>query len=474
VGAPKVGSLAIVAAIAVLVASAPTAGAVDRAVFTVRGHGWGHGVGMGQYGALGYAMHGWKAKRILRHYYRGTRLGRPPASVRGRQRILLAAGSKIGFGARRAIRVRDRTDGRRYRLPGGDYRVRPGTKPGNLRILRRPSNVRVLKGLGSDIVVRPTRGHLRLNSTSLSGVAGGHWRGRLKLVRDGGGVLAINQVDMSAYLRGVVPAEIPSTWPKAALRAQAIAARSYAFATRNRGGLYDAYADTRDQMYLPIEHETLRTNRAVRDTVGRVVLYRGRVAVAFFSSSSGGRTASMQAAWGTTTGEPYLRSVRDRYDRAGGANPNHAWTLRRRGGVFARSLGLAPVVGFDGSRYRRSRRMRSITFSTATGLATLSGGSIASALGLKSTYFRVRMVRLEVDGRIRRGRAVRLKGRIDPRWRSRVKIQYRRPGGSWRLKARVHIGRRGGFHTRVSPTATREYRVRLRSTGSPVVRVRVR
>jgi hypothetical protein len=118
--------------------------------------------------------------------------------------------------------------------------------------------------------------------------------------------------------------------------------------------------------------------------------------------------------------------------------------------------------------------MRSITFSTASGSATLSGGSIASALGLKSTYFRVRMVRLEVDGRIRRGRAVRLKGRIDPRWRSRVKIQYRRPGGSWRLKARVHIGRRGGFHTRVSPTATREYRVRLRSTGSPVVRVRVR
>ena len=131
----------------------------------------------------------------------------------------------------------------------------------------------------------------------------------------------------------------PRGW-LAALRAQAVAARSYAVATRHPTSLFDAYADTRSQVYGPIEHEAAGFERRPSPaTAHQVLWYSGSVAVGFFSSSSGGWTASEQAAWGSG-GEPYLVPVRDRYDGAQGLNPQpqlDAACASRRAGWRARS-----------------------------------------------------------------------------------------------------------------------------------------
>ena len=117
-----------------------------------------------------------------------------------------------------------------------------------------------------------------------------------------------------------------------------VAARSYAVATRHPTSLFDAYADTRSQVYGPIEHEAAGSNAAVADTAHKVLWYSGSVAVGFFSSSSGGWTASEQAAWGSG-GEPYLVPVRDRYDGRRGSTRTTTGrrVSSRRAGWRARS-----------------------------------------------------------------------------------------------------------------------------------------
>ena len=121
-----------------------------------------------------------------------------------------------------------------------------------------------------------------------------------------GKLRAINMVGLEQYLYGVVPSEMPYTWAPEALKAQAIAARSYALATR-RTGAFDLYPDTRSQVYLGIEHEKPSTNAAVNATAGQVVLYDGQVAKTYFFSSSGGRTASAEDVWGEPVPVPRLR-----------------------------------------------------------------------------------------------------------------------------------------------------------------------
>ena len=131
----------------------------------------------------------------------------------------------------------------------------------------------------------------------------------------------MNVVGLEAYLQGVVPREMPSAWPPEALKAQAVAARSYALATRAGRRAFDLYADVRSQVYGGVAAEEPATTTAVDATAGQVVLYDGKVATTFFFSTSGGRTASAADAW---SGEPvpYLVSVADPYDDA---SPYHDW-----------------------------------------------------------------------------------------------------------------------------------------------------
>ena len=134
-------------------------------------------------------------------------------------------------------------------------------------------------------------------------------------------------------MKGVVAAEMPKTWPAAALQAQAVAARSYALANLQKAGSFDLFADGRSQIYGGVGARDARHRRRGRRDAGQVVLWQGKVADTLYSSSSGGRTASAQAALGQDL--PYLASVADPYDSL---SPYHDWgPIARRAAPMRRA-----------------------------------------------------------------------------------------------------------------------------------------
>ena len=288
--------------------------------------------------------------------------------------------------------------------------------------------------------------------------------------------MLVDSVGLDHYAMMAAACEVPSDWPGEALRAQAVASRSYAVATRQPGGRFDAYPDTRSQSACPVEHVDDRIVRAVEATGRQVVTYHGHVATTFYSSSSGGRTSSISASWGGTN-QPYLVPVRDRYDGAGGRNPNHTWDpVRYRPKRLADLLDLAHrVTRVDTTIDRPSRRVLRLTVHTrGGGSAHLSAGAVFADLGLRSTYFRLRGVTLDGPARLRRGDSFTLRGRLWPRPHGRWRLQLRRPGEDWqRVRAHVRLARDGRFSLRRSPRHDIRYRVELKAAFSPVVRVDV-
>ena len=267
--------------------------------FVVSGHGYGHGMGMGQWGAYGYALHGWSDGQILSHYYPGTTLGHDPSR---RVRVLLAEGvSQVTVGSAAPWQVIDAA-GTKLRLPAGSLVVRASLRLHGRRLV-------------SPLTFRP--GRAPVEAASLA------YRGSLVIDSTAGKLDLVNVVPLESYLDGVVGEEMPATWPAAALEAQAIAARSYALAQIAAAvteSPFDLYDDWRSQAYGGIAAETPAIVQAVAATVGEIVLYDGKVATTFFSSSSGGETTS--AADGTGTPVPYLVSVPDPYDTL---SPDHDW-----------------------------------------------------------------------------------------------------------------------------------------------------
>jgi stage II sporulation protein D len=462
---------ACVAAVAALLVPASAHGST---VFTLTGHGWGHGIGMSQYGALGYAEHGFGYKQILRHYFTGTRIAPLPRSVT--ERVLLSSGPAVHFGASAAMTLHDAA-GTKKRLAAGNYRLRRGGTAGRLQLVNGATGA-VTKRLVAPVTISPGSQPLRLNDSAGIGFAGDHWHGSFRVAISGSTLLCIDVVGLEKYLRGVVPSEMPASWMAPALKAQAVAARSYAVATRNPSGLWDAYADTRSQVYGPIEHEAPASTAAVAATLHRVVWYRGTVATTFFSSSSGGRTASEQAAWGTSTGQPYLRPVIDRYDAARGANPNHNWpaTTYTPAGL-ARALGVSGAVAsvamtIDGP----SQRILHLGVTSSGGTSSISGVQVQGRMGLRSNYFRILQRTLAAPRLAVAGRSFKVTGRAWPRPTGGVTLQRRLTAtGPWEVSvAHVKLGAKGNFSLSFHPTAARWYR--LVSAGravSPQVHVAV-
>src|SRR5689334_15645777 len=238
--------------------------------FTLTGHGWGHGIGMSQYGALGYAQHGWTAAQILAHYYTGTTLGQ--LSKGTKERVLLASGKgsiHVEFGS--SVAARDEA-GTSKTLPAGRYRVDRGTSAGHLRLWSHDEAAYVWKGIVGSLLITPGSSPLQLNERAINGYTGDHWWGAFHVLYSGGSLSLVDVVPMENYVRGVVPCEVPASWLPAAVRAQAIAARSYAAATAG-GSVFDAYPDTRSQMYCPIEQQAAASDAAVAATKRQVVKY---------------------------------------------------------------------------------------------------------------------------------------------------------------------------------------------------------
>jgi stage II sporulation protein D len=419
------------------------------AVF-VTGHGWGHGVGLAQYGAYGYALHDWSYDQIVDHYYPGTTLDQ---AQRHSVRVLLVPNARsVVVSSRSDFAVRDGA-GRRHELTAGSYTIRPDLKmrlPGAKRARPLPGPLFFLPGaqplsLGN----RGYRGALRLKST----------RGRLQVV---------NVVGLERYLWGVVPSEMPQRWPAEALAAQAVVARTYALAHLHRGD-FDLYSDTRSQVYGGIAAEAPSATAAVNETAGKVVVYDGGLADTFFFSSSGGRTANVQDVWSGSNPVPYLVSVPDPYDTL---SPYHSWgPLRFGSSLLVKRLHVpGQVVDFH-ANVASSGRVRTITFVGRNGERTVTGSAVRSALGLRSTWFRLGLLSL-VGPRspVVYGSPARLTGTA--RGVRTVTLELRPYGGSFRAAGRLRVVN-GAVNSSVRPRLTTDYRLLSGGFRSGVVRVAV-
>ncbi len=271
-------------------ARAATPAPLSAQTLVIEGTGNGHGVGMSQDGALGYARHGFTYQQILAHYYSGTALGQAPA---------------------KAV-------------------------------------VRVL--IGSKV----------------------------------------KKVPLERYVRGVVAAEVSSSWPAAALEAQAVASRTYALTDHAGGSRFDVYSDTRSQVYRGTAAETAATNAAVTATARQIVTYGGKPAITYFFASSGGMTESVQDGFPGAEPEPWLIGVADSYEGSAArwkAEVPFATAAKRLRGLYRGRFHGVEVI-------RRGASPRVLTARVlGTAAATVvSGATLAGRLGLDSTweYFYVR------------------------------------------------------------------------------------
>jgi stage II sporulation protein D len=270
------------------------------------------------------------------------------------------------------VRLRDNRGYRFAALPGNRIRV-IDTVTGRTRA--RLAAPLIVTG-GSSTV---------LHGAAENGLAGGAYRGRMVLVRAGGGVLAVNHVSLEHYLYGVVPAEMPAGWPAEALQAQAVVARSYALTSRRAGEPYDVFADVRSQVYRGVLAEVDTTTAAVRATRARVVTVGREVAQTFFFSTSGGRTATNEEAFGGTP-LSYLRSVEDPYDDL---SPVHTWSAhftRREAERRLRSVLSGDLEALTVATRTPSGRAATVEVRGSEGTRVVSAGTIRTLLGLRSTW----------------------------------------------------------------------------------------
>ena len=135
------------------------------------------------------------------------------------------------------------------------------------------------------------------------------YRGHFMLYNDGAGLTVINEIPMEKYIQGVVPSEMPSSWEHEAHKAQAIAARSYAYSNMGKRAKYgyDLKDTPEDQAYGGASAETVQTNDAVSETAKIVIIYDGKIIPAYYSASAGGQTKTAGEVW--TKDLEYLKSV---------------------------------------------------------------------------------------------------------------------------------------------------------------------
>jgi SpoIID/LytB domain protein len=456
-------SAPLVIALLLSAAVPSTAGAGVRHVF--RGAGFGHGIGMSQYGAYGYALQGSKYQGILAHYYKGTELSTlSPGAVR----VLLQ--------------------------PVDPYiRVRGATSVGGRRI--KPENTYIAKRGGAGVVITNSRGRrvfnfaassvkfrgadpMRLLGPALNGVTSGLYRGSIEVRLDGGGVTSINQLDMDSYIRGVVAGEMPSSWPLEALKVQAVAARTYAVATAKSSGAFDQYPDTRSQVYRGVTGESVRSDAAVADTARQIVTYDGVPAVTYYFSTSGGETENVEFSFIGALSKPWLVSVPDPYDNQ---SPYHRWTVRFSAARLDRALGAPGAFRrLKVTQRGESPRVVQAQVVGTTGTRTVTGPQVRTALGLRDTWFTdYRVASSSVRPRSARpaswgprAAAARvLAGAFQPAPRTRVlRVERRDRRGLFHTIRRTRTSRSGRY--RVALTRSGVYRVMYGAVKGPAVRIR--
>ncbi len=253
------------------------------------------------------------------------------------------------------------------------------------------------QGIKINHLIYPIRG-ARIESRSGTMIFNGKkYRGYLLLWNSPDGTLTVvNHLPLDDYIRSVVAMEIPKTWPLEALKAQSVAARTYALNKRqeNAGNLFDVTPDVMDQVYGGIEVENEAANQAVKATEGLTLVYENHLALTYFHSNSGGKTEAGSVVFHTANA-PYLKSVTCRY---AGDSPYYAWQLNvslpeiesalARNGLFSGKISRISVQS-----HTDSGRVRQLKIYGGNKTELLDASAFRRALGgtrLKSTKFSVR------------------------------------------------------------------------------------
>lgn len=403
----RVRALLAVAVAAAIVATGPIAIAADT--FRFRGSGYGHGIGMSQWGAYGLAQRGWGYRRILTHFYRGTQV-QASSTLPRRIRVGLTSGrSTIHLTARhRGVDLLlDGPNGSFVaRLPAGETWTVSRAK-NEARFAIRNADDRLVGGRRWGGPASPLFATWADGGRVFVPEADDIWRqgftyayGFLEFDLVGCGARCslrlTNELPFESYLRGL--GEMPSGWPADALRAQAVAARTYATFGIRRSGLRSScdchLSDgAGDQVFVGWTKESgvdgERWAAAVTATTGEVVTYGGSVIQAFYAASDGGYSENVEDVWHGGDPDyaiPYLRGVCDPGEYTS-ANPWTDWT--RSFTASGVTLRLSPYTGgigtirrFTDARRGESGRIISVLARGSTGSARVTGSELRSALSL--------------------------------------------------------------------------------------------
>ena len=363
---------------------------VDKRI-TVEGHGYGHGHGMSQHGAQGAALQGLGYRQIVDFYYPGTAW----SQVKGNVRVLVSADTTddVVVSPTAGLSVRDLADGSTHELPVGGgvtrWRILATSDGGSVvqrytdrwRRLWVPWN-RDLAGTAEFFADGPV--------TLWTPKGQRTYRGALRSAAPTAGAVArdtVNVLRMDNYVKGVVPYEIPASWEPEAVRAQAVAARTYATWSRSQNprGHYQICDTTACQVYNGTAGEDPRSNAAVAATARQILTYGGKPAFTQFSASSGG--------WTSAGSVPYLPAQQDPYDGWSG-NTAHDWSVTVDAAVLERkypaigTLRRIRVTSRDGNGEWQGRVLSAVLDGTK-GSVTVSGDDLRWAYGLRSSWFSI-------------------------------------------------------------------------------------
>ena len=208
------------------------------------------------------------------------------------------------------------------------------------------------------------------------------YSGKINIVFRNNKILVINVLGVEKYLNSVVGSEMPHKWHIEALKAQAIASRTYALKKTNNG-LYDIDSTQTNQVYNGLESSTFKTRRAVRETRSLVITYKNKLINALFHSSSGGMTENSEAVWSDPY--PYLVTVKD-FDQK---NPKIRWNKEVSKSELKE---IFPIIGgiqqIEVLNITETGRIKNLKITGTFGEKIITGKEFRSKLGLKSTLFR--------------------------------------------------------------------------------------
>jgi stage II sporulation protein D len=292
-------------------------------IITFYGRGYGHGVGMSQHGARGRALAGQTAAEILAHYYQGTSLGNvnPAAPIRvmvlnayaatpsaplvvvGRGGSWTIEGETAVFPADARLTIVPAVSGWALTVTASDGRQLLATsRSGSFHVAPSDPGQTTAR---LEVPTKPTNAD--------------EYRGVLRILPGSTTISVVNELALDTYLRGVVPVEMPASWPAQALAAQAIAARSYAaYRLRPGVGTFDVYDDTRSQVYRGYLGEQAAGDAAIAATTGVVMMSGSSIANSLYHSTGGGATEHNENVFVSSTGSKvaapvsYLRGSADR------------------------------------------------------------------------------------------------------------------------------------------------------------------